>query len=261
MKRSLLIVCFYFFLISSFSIAKANEVNSDDNIISVITPVWDGWTNEDGSGFYFDLIKMIFKSQYYEINIAFSPFARAYRMVEQQKSDIMFSLYSRESNSSILTSHYPIDAGTVLVIFDRKLAWNGQPSLRDQEVIIPRGYNYHKHINVPFIKMDIVNSEQGMEMFLRERAPYFITHYEEMLKLIDIHNIDRKLYRTEVVYRKNLHMGFAKTDKGKKLKQIFDQKMPELIENDSIKGLYEKWNLEQFVNFNKKQLDNEKSAK
>lgn len=41
---------------------------------------------------------------------------------------------------------------------------------------------------------------------------------------------------------KNLFVRFAKTEKSKKLIEIYDRRMKELIEKDSLRKLYEKWN-------------------
>jgi len=222
---------------------------SDDMSISIITPSWKNWTNEDGTGFYFDLVNLIYGPLNYKINITFTPFARAFKMIELKKSDLMFSLYSRDEKSEVLTSQYPIDAGTILIIFDRKLSWEGISSLNKQNVIIPRAYNFDKFIKEDITFMEIKNSKQGMAMFLHGRAPYFATHYVEMLELQNIHDIDPTKYRVEILQQKDLHIGYANTSKGKILRKIFDQKMPILIQNGQIEELYKKWNVEQLVNF------------
>lgn len=229
--------------------SQAQDSIGDENTIHLVTPLWDGWTNEDGTGFYFELINLVYEPNHINSQFQVSPFARSIRLVQSKKADAMFSVYKRKDTADILTSKFPIDAGTVLVMFDKKREWNGLLSLQDQAVIMPRAYKYDENIPYHFVLMEVNNSTQGMKMFLRGRAPFFITHYEEMLQLQDKMTIDIDKYRTEVAFRKDLYMGFANTEKGKRLRNIFDQEMPHLIASGKIRALYEKWELEQFVNF------------
>jgi len=249
MKRFILINCIFLMFISISHNTFSYDIKDDEKTLSIVTPIWDDWTNKDETGFYFELINLIYKPLGYKTDISFTPFARAFRLIELKKADLMFSLYSRDENSEVLTSQHPIDAGTVLIIFDNKLSWNGMSSLHKQNVIMPRAYKYHQYITEDFTPMEIKDSEQGMAMFLHGRAPYFVTHYVEMLKLQKEHNIDPTKYRTEVLMQRNLHVGYAKTEKGAKLREIFDKKMSEIIQNGVIEKLYKKWNIKQLVNF------------
>ena len=159
----------------------------------------------------------------------------------------MYSLY-RSDRYEVLTPNYPIDASNVVVMFNNKVKWRGISSLESQSVIYPRSYEYPTEMNEAIMPIEVNNSKFGMLMLLKGRASFFMTDSDEMAQLQQELNVDVIKYSTKHLYSKNLYMAFAKTEKGKKLVNIFNRRMPELIKNGNIEQLYLKLGLPQKVN-------------
>ena len=62
--KTLLIILF-------LSISSLSAEDIDDNNINLVTDSWEGWTNRDGSGFYFDLFRLVYSPLGYSINVQF----------------------------------------------------------------------------------------------------------------------------------------------------------------------------------------------
>lgn len=236
----------YFIFVFSLVFARLSTAN-DDKVINIATPAWKHWTNADGTGFYFDLTRIIYEPLGYKISYSIVPFARAKMFVQSNKVDAMYSLY-RSIRYNILTPNYPIDASNVMVMFNNQIKWNGISSLEGQNVIYPRSYEYPAEMSVSVLPIEVNDSKHGMLMLLKGRAPFFMTDSDEMAQLQQELNVNVMTYSTKHLYSKNLYMAFAKTDKGQTLVNIFDQRMPELILNGTIEQLYLKWGLPQKVN-------------
>lgn len=220
------------------------ESRTNQKIINIATPSWKNWTNQDGTGFYFDLTKAIYQPLGYKILYSIVPFARAKVFVANSKFDAMFSLY-KSQRYNMLTPHYPINNSKVMVMFDNKVDWQGPTSLKNQHVIYPRSYEYPSMIDIDFKPVEVNDSKHGMLMLLKGRANFFITDADEMSQLQQELDVDVLKFSTKQLYAKNLYMGFAKTDKGKKLVAEFNKRLPELIDNGTMQQLYNKWGLTQ----------------
>ncbi len=243
-------MCFFKKLIISLffitSIPAFAELLVENKTIHIATPSWKNWTNPDGTGFYFDLAKAIYQPLGYQILYSIVPFARAKVFVANNKFDAMFSLY-KSQRYNMLTPHYPINHSKVMVMFENKVNWRGVISLKNQNVIYPRSYEYPSMIDVAFKPIEVNDSKHGMLMLLKGRAKFFMTDSDEMAQLQQELDVDVLKFNTKQLYAKNLYMGFAKTDKGKQLIAEFDKRLPELIEDGTMDQLYHKWGLTQKI--------------
>ncbi|MBL4911103.1 MAG: transporter substrate-binding domain-containing protein [Alteromonadaceae bacterium] len=242
------ILLFFIFSVLFFTDVIYAAVDKNKTLY-ISTPEWKNWTNKEGTGFYFELAKLIYQPLGYKISYKIVPFARAKLLVKYKKTDAIFSLYERDEQDDILTPKYPIDAGSIMVMFNKRIIWEGIKSLQHKNVIIPRSYRYANEIKTDFKAMEVNDSKHGMLMLLKGRAPFFITDSDEMAQLQQELDVDVAQFHTEMVYSKNLYMAFAKTDKGKLLAKEFDQRMKSLISQGVIKQLYKKWGFKQYVNF------------
>lgn len=205
--------------------------------IHLVTPVFEGWTNKDGTGFYLELVNMIYQAKGYSIKVEYLPFKRCKLLVSNGKADMMFSLYDRGEGNAIITSKIPVELGRVVVIFSNDEPWDGPQSLDGRLVAVPRGYRFTEELSFSPISVEVRDNDAGIKMFLRGRVPFFYTNRDEMLLTISKRNVDMTKYRIEPVYEKTLHMGYFSSEKGRRLRKIFDEAMPKLIESGELKRL------------------------
>jgi len=218
-------------------------LKADDKTLYIVTPAWKNWTNTDGTGYYFDLVRLIYKPLGYKILFDIAYFSRAKKMVELKEADAAFSLYMNSSNESYITPKHSLTSGEVVIMFSRDIEWKGISSLYQKDILYPKGYNFIPEIPISFTHIEVSDSKTGILMLMRGRASYFITNLEEMTQLQQELRIDMTLYRVEHLYSKKLFMGFSNTDKGRRLVEQFDQRMTLLINNGQIDKLNKKWNL------------------
>lgn len=245
---------FFIAISTSFSFVCAKPLIAKDKTIKIATPAWKNWTNMDGTGFYFDLTKILYEPLGYKISYSIVPFARAKMLVQSKRYDAMYSLYDAKQYK-LLAPQYPIDASHVMVMFNKNVKWHGISSMEGQDVIFPRSYKYPSEILVNFTPIEVNSSKQGMLMLLKGRASFFMTDSDEMSQLQQELKVDVLTYKTKHLYSKNLYMAFANTEKGQELIEIFNRRMPKLIAQGVIEQLYNKWGLPQKVNLN--QMNNE----
>ncbi len=219
-----------------------SSVGASVDTIRIVTPHWEGWTNEDGSGFYFDLVNKIFGEQGLKVEWQIVPFKRARVMVTNGVADAMFGVWDETFYSgAIITPEYPVDVGQYAAVFERSFSWQGISSFENQNVAMPLGYMIDQHLPDSFRRISVKDSEMGLRMLLAGRVNLFVSDQDEILAVFKKHSIDRSRYRVEAFSEHNLYMGFSNNSKGEALRSIYDREMAQLVKDETIEGLYKKY--------------------
>ena len=221
--------------------------------ITVVSEPLPGLTNEDGTGLYWDILRAIYEPQGMTVNIRIVPLKRALVMIEDKTADAMLGHYRGDSKDFIFPQwHY--SAQNICAIFKKgRLTWNGQHSLVGKRVAWIRGADYDKYLSVP------VNGEEKNDhigpllMVNADRIDVFLEDRAELLKTFEV-SADRlkqdgfqhENFQIEPVLELKLYPAFADTPRGRKLAEIFDDRMPQLLSSGRLNALFEQWNFGTF---------------
>ncbi len=66
----------YLFLMPFSLPATPAQPNEGGKVVTVATDSWLGYTNRDGSGYYFDILKRVFPETEWQLKIDIVPFSR-----------------------------------------------------------------------------------------------------------------------------------------------------------------------------------------
>ncbi|MBN2651249.1 MAG: transporter substrate-binding domain-containing protein [Spirochaetales bacterium] len=231
-----------------FTIFFSAFVGSQTTIL-IATPEWEGSTNKDGTGLYFDIVRAVFEPAGYKVDYKIMPWKRAMKSVENSQADIIVGMYYYEESSDevpIMKTIYPkwpIYIEETAVVFKKSKFpnWAGISSLHGQTAVWPRGYNYHLFLG------DIVpdwsetdNSELGLKMLEGDRMTFYIDAANDIDSAFVSLGMDRSIYRTEIIMTENLYVGFSQTARGQKLADLYDQRIQVLIKSGELKKIFEK---------------------
>ena len=165
----------------------------------------------------------------------------------------MLGHYRGDSNNFIFPQwHY--GAQSIVAIFKKgSLNWNGQQSLVGKRVAWIRGADYDKYLTVPVVgdeKNDhvgpllMVNADR-LDLFLDDRAELLKT-FELSAERLQKEGVQRENFQIETVLELKLYPAFADTPRGRKLAEIFDDRLPQLLSSGKLKALFEQWNFGTF---------------
>ncbi len=216
--------------------------------IELTSEEWEGDTNPDGTGLYWDLIRSIYEPVGIEVNFKIVPYERSIHLVKQQKADAWVGSYRDEEEFALYPQwHFDADVVTAIFMQDRFPNWAGETSLKEKNVGWIRGYSYDEYLETPVKKHELNNRKSGLSMVSMGRLDAFLdaeADLKDALKKPEIQkNIgDTNKIRMEKVMQLNLYLGFADSDRGRQLMQIWDDRFPELLKTGVIRKLYTKWN-------------------
>lgn len=208
---------------------KAEEIKG----IVVSAANWPDYTEKDGTGIYYALLKAI----YGENNLTFltSTYSRALNQFNLKKSDIMMGVYQHE----VPHAHYAnwfLDTDMAVQAFFRIGSEDKiitKESFREKLVAWRSGFGFEKFFPQVTSPYKIDSLEVGFRLLASGRIDYLLD-YE--------HNFD-KTYKKQIQYQavhfgEKLYLAFQNTARGKKLAKKFDVKMSRLHANGKLKQIF-----------------------
>jgi polar amino acid transport system substrate-binding protein len=233
-------------ILALIAAAAVSAAAQDLSTISVASDEWADCTQKDGTGLYFDMIRLVYADQKAKLDIKIVPFARSVEMLESAKVDLNVGDYQGDVTKGIYPK-YPIDYDdlTVMVPTAKKAQFTGEASLKDKKVAWIVDYGYDKYIGVPVKLTETSDRQSGIKMLQSGRVDYYIEAKSTILPALKEMGISEKDYALETIKWIKLYVCFAKNDRGAKLQAIWDKRMPELIKSGALEKLFTTWGFEE----------------
>ncbi|MCP4024670.1 MAG: transporter substrate-binding domain-containing protein [Desulfobacteraceae bacterium] len=211
-----------------------------------------GYTNKDGSGAYWEVLKAIYEPMGIKVDTKTLPWARAVINIKARDSDALVGAYYHQDQDGkdylYPKWHLSVEDNITAVykkgaVFD----WQAQglKDLSGKRIGWIRGYDFDggflNHINI--IKCELNNLSSGIKMLYLNRIDILLDYKASILleaKKLKI-DLNKKMVVQVAKQGDKLFVAFANTDKSKSLIQIYDKQMDQLVESGEIEAIYEKW--------------------
>jgi len=118
--------------------------------IFVVSESWKNYTNKDGSGLYFDIVRLVYEPMGIKVKTKEYPYNRGSQMVEKKQADMWLASYIDEEDYAIYPKyHFDKDIITAMFKKNKFKNFKGIESLRDKNVGWIRGYSFDDYIDIP----------------------------------------------------------------------------------------------------------------
>ncbi|WP_440873877.1 substrate-binding periplasmic protein [Thalassotalea sp. PLHSN55] len=221
------IICFYLIFVS---FAQANN----KPVLTVVSEEWLGVTNADGTGTYWDIIKAVY-SDSYQLKLKTMPWPRAMSLVEKGKADILVGVYANNGGHLLFSNQHIDTEYPVYFLHDNQnIRVRHVDELANKLVAGRRGWGLEKHLpsSTSFYGVDDIRNIS--RLIANKRIDGALT-YSYNLHLADPKS---SLATVELIPAMPLHIAFSPNEQGHRLKAIFEQQMPKLLENDLLKHFF-----------------------
>ncbi|WP_442802088.1 MULTISPECIES: substrate-binding periplasmic protein [unclassified Shewanella] len=210
--------------------------------IHIVTESWLGYTNEDGSGFYFDILKRVFPENTWDVEIDIAPFSRVRYLLNHERADMALGFYAGDKTKAIY-SDQPVEVDSVDVALTPEMAksWSGVESLSFKKVQAMLKYRYDEFIDVP---MYYEESSSLLEMLDRVNRGHIdaVLDYKPTMLAKEAHlSQPRQFVIIENVFRTEIYFVFAENAKGQRLKKHFDIELQKLIDSGELDLLFRQY--------------------
>lgn len=225
-------------------IKSVNFNRHDIKAISVVAPEWEGFTNKDGSGLYWELLRAIYEPVGITVKTANVPWNRAMKMVTK------YSVYNaivgedQDTEESVLFTDFAIDVeySSVLSMASRHLDWDGPQSLSGKNVAWMKDYDLISEEDRDFNLIEYRTVTQGLEMLEDGRIDFMIEEWDEIAEAVAANNQLMTRYdMNEMPEGKDVFVVFANSQQSQLLIDIYNERIPVLYQQGKLLPLYKKW--------------------
>ena len=223
----------------------------DIKVIRHATESWGGFTNEDGTGLYHELFREIFKESGAKVEVNYVPLKRAVELVKQGRADLTGG-FNKDDRPF---AKYPVFESSMSIIFrkDKIKDWNDVSSLKGLRLVGPA--ETAKASGLPVTEVD--SRWQAATLMLKGRADGYVdltpilTDFKETKKMIksaqdtsggeNKFEFDADELRIETVKLTQLFMVFSDTERGKKVREMYEEGTRRMKADGRLDALYSKY--------------------
>lgn len=243
-SKALAILLTLFLVYGSVSPAYAGEE------IRIITPQWEGQTNADGTGLFFEILKAVYGPEGIALRFKFAPWKRCQTAVTAGLEDAMLCEWKDHAKAQRqLTPTYPlyIEQTAAVVKKASDMVWNGVLSLDHKRVVWLRGYNYHTNTRMKGVQLadwhEVDSYKEAWRHLNSDRFDVYLDALIDIEAYMRAQKIDARRYKTRVLWKDKSYVAFSDTPKSKKLIAIYDGRIRQMLRSGKLAGIYHKWHL------------------
>lgn len=213
-----------------FPISTLGDEGSLEHKIVISASNWQDFTEEDGDGIYFDLLKTIYSD--HEIVYSVSSFQRALNQFIAHQSDLMVGVYQHEAPGAIFPTWFLDTDLPIIAIFHKNKNFT-EKSLKRQSVGWMAQYGleqFFPQVSQPY-KLD--SRDTAFRMLLHGRLDIFLDYEHNLTP-----EIRPQVDFVEVHSSQKLYVAFHNTPKGRHLAEVYDKKMPQLQKSGQLSRIF-----------------------
>ncbi|MFT5234819.1 MAG: polar amino acid transport system substrate-binding protein [Shewanella sp.] len=229
---------FLLFCLSWFPIQSISAPQT----IHIVTESWLGYTNEDGTGFYFDILKQIFPEENWLVKIDIAPFSRVRYLLNHERADMALGFYAGDKIKAIY-SEQPVEVDSVDIALTPEMAenWNGLESLSLKKVQAMLKYRYDEFINVSMYYEESSSLLEMLDRVNRGHIDAVLDYKPTMLAKVANLSQPRQFVIIENVFRAEIYFVFALNAKGRQLKAHFDIELQKMSDSGELDRLFRQY--------------------
>jgi len=226
-------------LLSGHLLASSSQLAEKPMQVTVATDSWLGYTNRDGTGYYFDILKRVFPEKEWQLQIDIVPFSRVRYLVDHERVDMALGFYSGDT-AKALYSGKPVEVDSVdaAITPEMSVIWQGVESLSHKKVQALLAYRYDEFISVPMYYEESSNLLEMLNRVNRGQVDAVLDYKPVILTMVPKLNQPRQFVIVENVFRTEIYFVFADNDRGAELKRHFDVELKKLIDSGELDELF-----------------------
>ncbi len=207
--------------------------------IHVASEVWENHSNADGTGLAWDLLRAVFEPAGVKLVGSSEPYTRSVGLAQRGKVDAALGMY-RDEVGDLDFPRWPYAADRVVALGLTRLPKPTLQTLANYRLIWVRGYAFQDQLH-SVGRYQEVQRREGIPAMLREgRADFYIDDDAEVDFLLASLEQPTDLQVTELQLLP-LYLAFARTERGRALKQLYEQRMDVLVRSGSLRAIFNRW--------------------
>ncbi|MFK3973862.1 ABC transporter substrate-binding protein [Pseudomonas sp. NPDC087358] len=219
--------------------ACAGALSDKPTDIVLVSEHWNAYTEADGSGLGWDLMREVFQPAGIKVQARTEPYTRAVGLVQRGEADAWVGAYENEVQGTLYPKwHYDNDE-----IYALGLASNPAPTLKtlgSYHLAWVRGYEFQRYLpNVAHFN-EVARRDHILSMLDHARADLYIDAKPEVDFILG-QGKEPQRFRTTYLMAIPLFLSFADNPRGRVLRDVFDQRMEQLVRSGKLRPIFARW--------------------
>lgn len=202
--------------------------------VTAIGGDWLGFTDTD-EGTYWKMLRKIYATEKGQIKHTTSNWKRAKQLFKDGKIDLLVGAYEFEVKANMIRSQLHIDYEWPVSAYGKdierlKLHLAGTSSA---SACYPLGYEFDQWLPESIEAYEVGNFADCERMLLAGRVDVLVNYSLDVIP-----EINANYQQVEIAEGRPLFLVFRDTERGKKLRHVFEREFRKLVENNQIEALY-----------------------
>jgi polar amino acid transport system substrate-binding protein len=212
---------------------------------TVVADEWEGYTQADGSGYWFDLMRLLYEPLGHTLIFRTVPYPRALEEIRKGKSQITPATYrgdldDNHTELSVIIEQDNVDA---FVLAQNFPDWRGAESLAGRRVVARLEYGYDRFLPSNIIYSEKPQLEGMLKMLVLGRVDAVLDYSADVQALVNSGAVTASWVVKPGIIQPAEYAAFALTTEGQRARAIFRSRMGEIIEGDDIQPLMDKYRI------------------
>lgn len=212
------------------------------NIIITAGPSWKNFTNQDGSGLYHDIIKLVFAD--FSIQHIYASSDQANELVAVGRADI--KLCETNFEPPLLLAKQPMyeNAFYTLYLKERIGNWRGVETLAGKKLVWREGYYSQVDFPVEIISNPVRSGESALMMVILGRADFYVDDMALIKQTFAAaeEDLDLNRFGIKMIGSRKYYPVFSDTERGRKLRDYYQREFKRLYREGALQQIYQRWN-------------------
>lgn len=199
--------------------------------ITVVSSPWPGYTEPDGHGLYFDVMREALRTQGVEFKTQISNWKRARFAFASQRADVLVCDYASEHATGVYPKWF-LDVDPAVFVFSRE-PLSTLDRLNGHEVGWVLGYEFASLVPADVQVVEVDSHADGFRMLQAGRLTALVSYQQHVPQ-----GWQGPLFQLQVQPPRHLYPVFQNTIQGRQLATKFDLGMEQLRRSGRLKMLY-----------------------
>ena len=211
-------------------------------------PAWEGYTNEDGTGLYWEIIKEVYEPLGFTVRLKNMPFNRSMKLMTNYRTVDGVPGEGIDSDYNGLTfADLPLEPEYLAIAYNKgKVAgFEEKPNLTGKVVGWRKGYNLLDDSYGKFKVKEFFDLEKGIALLESGSIDVLVDELSEIDAVAEHEGVDLSKFETaEFVTGDYYFMVFGQTVASQPLADIYDLRIKEIALAGMLAPLYEEWEVD-----------------
>lgn len=235
------------FLLTAEAEQHSSNYSNHAKSISVVAPSWEGFTNADGTGLYWEIIKAVYEPENIAVKTSNVPWNRAVKMVAKYGVYNAIVGETADTEEDLLFTDLAIDVEytSVLTMKNRNIAWDGPASFKGKTVGWMKDYEIIEESVRDFELLEYRTVAQGLEFLEEGKIDFMLEEWDEIAEAVAEQGLDMARYvMNEMPEGEDVFLAFSNSPLSRVLLKIYNDRLPILYNEQKLQAIYKKWDIE-----------------